>query len=53
MHEVEIRERYGYHSFNDPVLQFRLNRWLYALCCTGTGRASCLIVPWSDCFCRA
>jgi uncharacterized protein DUF4158 len=31
-----------YRSFNDPFLQFRLNRWLYALCWTGTDRPSVL-----------
>lgn len=41
-HEKEIRDRYGYRSFNDPILQFRLNRWLYALCWTGTDRPSVL-----------
>jgi hypothetical protein len=41
-HEIEIRDRYGYKSFNDPFLQFRLNRWLYALCWTGTDRPSVL-----------
>jgi hypothetical protein len=41
-HEKEIRDRYGYRSFNDPFLQFRLNRWLYALCWTGTDRPSVL-----------
>lgn len=48
-HEVEIRERYGYHAFNEPFLQFRLNRWLYALCWTGTDRPSVLFdraVAW-------
>ena len=41
-HEKEIRDRYGYRSFNDPFLQFCLNRWLYALCWTGTDRPSVL-----------
>ncbi len=41
-HEKEIRDRYGYASFNEPFLQFRLNRWLYALCWTGTDRPSVL-----------
>ena len=41
-HEQEIRDRYGYQGFNDPFLQFRLNRWLYALCWTGTDRPSVL-----------
>ena len=41
-HEKEIRDRYGYQGFNDPFLRFRLNRWLYALCWTGTDRPSVL-----------
>lgn len=41
-HTVEIRERYGYRYFSDQVIQFRLNRWLYALCWTGTDRPSAL-----------
>lgn len=28
-HTVEIRERYGYHDFNEPPWRFRLTRWLY------------------------
>ena len=48
-HEKEIRERYGYRAFSDPKIQFRLNRWLYALCWTGTDRPSVLFdraVAW-------
>jgi len=48
-HEIEIRERYGYQAFTDARLQFRLNRWLYALCWTGTDRPSVLFdraVAW-------
>jgi hypothetical protein len=41
-HPLEIRERYGYRDFSDPFMQFRLNRWLYALCWTGTDRPSAL-----------
>ncbi len=41
-HTVEIRERIGYVEFSDGVTQFRLNRWLYALCWTGTDRLSTL-----------
>jgi hypothetical protein len=41
-HEKEIRDRYGYQGFNDPFLQFRLNRWLYARCWTGIDRPSVL-----------
>ena len=39
---AEIRERYGYRAFTDPFVRFRLNRWLYALCWTGTDRPSVL-----------
>lgn len=39
-HAAEIREHYGYRLFSDPVVRFRLNRWLYALCWTGTDRPS-------------
>jgi Domain of unknown function (DUF4158) len=48
-HAGEIRERYGYRAFTDPSMQFRLNRWLYALCWTGTDRPSVLFdraVAW-------
>jgi hypothetical protein len=48
-HEVEIREHYGYQAFTEPKLRFRLNRWLYALCWTGTDRPSVLFdraVAW-------
>ena len=41
-HPAEIRERYGYRPFSDPLVQFRLNRWLYALCWTGSDRPSAL-----------
>lgn len=39
-HPIEIRERYGYRDFSDSFAQFRLNRWLYALCWTGSDRPS-------------
>jgi TnpA family transposase len=48
-HAGEIRETYGYRAFSDPIVQFRLNRWLYALCWTGTDRPSVLFdraVAW-------
>jgi TnpA family transposase len=48
-HEVEIRQRYGYQAFTEPKVQFRLNRWLYALCWTGSDRPSVLFdraVAW-------
>jgi TnpA family transposase len=41
-HTVEIRERYGYRPFTDVMMQWRLIRWLYALCWTGTDRPSSL-----------
>jgi len=41
-HPTEIRDRYGYRAFSEPFVQFRLNRWLYALCWTGSDRPSTL-----------
>jgi TnpA family transposase len=41
-HTVEIREHGGYKEFSDGPTQFRLNRWLYALCWTGTDRQGVL-----------
>lgn len=41
-HTGEIRRRGGYTEFSDPGQQFRLNRWLYALCWTGTDRPGVL-----------
>ena len=41
-HAREIRSRYGYREFTDPTAGFRLVRWLYALCWTGTDRPSVL-----------
>jgi len=41
-HPVEIRSRYGYRDFSDSAAQWRLLRWLYALCWTGTDRPSAL-----------
>ena len=41
-HAAEIRHHGGFQEFSDPVVQFRLNRWLYALCWTGTDRPSVL-----------
>lgn len=37
-HAAEIQERYGYRVFADSSVGFRLARWLYALCWTGTDR---------------
>ena len=41
-HTAEIRARYGYSEFVDHGVQFRLGRWLCALCWTGTDRPSLL-----------
>ncbi len=41
-HPAEIRDRYDYRAFSVPFVQFRLNRWLYALCWTGSDRPSTL-----------
>lgn len=42
LHAAEIRQRHGYREFTDPFARFRLVRWLYALCWTGTDRPSVL-----------
>ncbi len=41
-HPIEIRERYGYCDITASGIGFRLGRWLYALCWTGTDRPSVL-----------
>src|SRR5690606_40828069 len=41
-HATEIRISYGYVEFTEPLIAFRLTRWLYALCWTGTDRPSVL-----------
>jgi len=41
-HTAEIRARYGYREFVDAGVQFRLGRWLCALCWTGTDRPGAL-----------
>ena len=41
-HAREIRAGFGYREFTDPLVHFRLARWLYALCWTGTDRPSVL-----------
>lgn len=41
-HAAEIRARYGYVEITEPQAGFRLTRWLYALCWTGTDRPSAL-----------
>lgn len=35
-HTAEIRSRYGFRDWVDSAVGFRLSRWLYALCWTGT-----------------
>lgn len=39
-HSAEIRIHYGYHDFGEPLIGFRLARWLSALCWMGTDRPS-------------
>ncbi|MBV9085680.1 MAG: DUF4158 domain-containing protein [Acidobacteriaceae bacterium] len=41
-HAAEIRRHCGFTDFADWRMQFRLNRWLYALCWTGTDRPGVL-----------
>jgi hypothetical protein len=41
-HTAEIRARYGYREFAEKGIQFRLGRWLCAMCWTGTDRPSLL-----------
>ncbi len=41
-HAREIRAGFGYRDLADPAVRFRLARWLYALCWTGTDRPSVL-----------
>ncbi|MBF0334056.1 MAG: DUF4158 domain-containing protein, partial [Alphaproteobacteria bacterium] len=41
-HTAEICSCYGYRDFSDPSAQWRLLRWLYALCWTGTDRPTAL-----------
>lgn len=41
-HAAEIRARYGYIEITERQIGFRLSRWLYALCWTGTDRPSVL-----------
>ena len=41
-HAAEIRVRYGYVEITERQAGFRLTRWLYALCWTGTDRPSAL-----------
>ncbi len=41
-HSTEIRTKCGYHEITDPIMGFRLIRWLYGLCWSGTDRPSVL-----------
>lgn len=41
-HAAEIRTHYGYVDITEPQVGFRLTRWLYSLCWTGTDRPSVL-----------
>ncbi len=41
-HATEICARYGYIGITERQVGFRLTRWLYALCWTGTDRPSVL-----------
>lgn len=41
-HAAEIRTRYGYVEITERKIGFRLTRWLYSLCWTGTDRPSVL-----------
>ncbi len=41
-HQVEIRSRYGYRDFAEPVIQLGLLRWLYARACVAAERPSVL-----------
>ena len=42
LHAAEIRAHYGYVEITEPQVGWRLTRWLYALCWTGTDRPSVL-----------
>jgi hypothetical protein len=41
-HAAEVRTRYGYVEITEHKIGFRLTRWLYSLCWTGTDRPSVL-----------
>jgi TnpA family transposase len=41
-HVASIRAYYGYSDITEPRVGFRLSRWLFALCWTGTERPSVL-----------
>lgn len=41
-HTAEIRLRYGFSDWSKPTIGFRMSRWLYALCWTGTEQSGIL-----------
>ncbi len=41
-HAAQIRTRYGFREWTDTSVGFRLSRWLYALCWSGTERPGVL-----------
>lgn len=41
-HINEISQKYGYREISDPFVGFRLTRWLYVQCWTGTERPTLL-----------
>ena len=41
-HTAEIRLRYGFIDWSNPTVSFRMSRWLYALCWTGTEQSGVL-----------
>ena len=41
-HVTKIRKRYGYGDITEPRVGFRMTRWLYGVCWTGTERLGAL-----------
>lgn len=41
-HAKEIRVKYGYNEITTPIVGFRIIRWLYGVCWTGTDRPGVL-----------
>jgi hypothetical protein len=41
-HVIKIRQRYGYGDITEPRVGFRMTRWLYGVCWTGTERLGAL-----------
>ncbi len=41
-HVAQIRDHFGYGEITEPLVGFRLARWLYVLCWSGTERPSVL-----------